>query len=144
VGGLGTAAADQADDPRLVSFFRQYRVMLVIMLLLVVGSVLLIQRIHSRQSRHVEIREAFILLHTRGYTNEATRLYQKLLNDLQDLSNKQVMDDFQRTLLLVDPSAYQPSNLLWKYHWTVSNEMDKRSESTLTRALKLSEEEKKK
>jgi len=118
--------------------------MLVIMLLLVVASILLIQRIHSRQSRHVEIREAFILLHTRGYTNEATRLYQKLLNDLQDLSNKQVMDDFQRTLLLVDPSAYQPSNLLWKYHWTVSNEMDKRSESTLMRALKLSEEEKKK
>jgi len=127
-----------------VSFFRQYRMMLVIMLLLVVGSVLLVQRIHARQSRHVEIREAFILLHTRGYTNEAVRLYQKLLNDLQDLSNKQVMDDFQRTLLLVDPSAYQPSNLLWKYHWTVSNEMDKRSESTLTRALKLSEEEKKK
>ena len=127
-----------------MSFVRQYRVMLVIMLLLVVGSVLLIQRIHAKQSRHVEIREAFILLHTRGYTNEATRLYEKLLNDLQNLSNKQIMDDFQRTLLLVDPSAYQPSNLLWKYHWTVSNEMDKRSESTLTRALKLSEEEKKK
>ena len=128
----------------MVTFFRQYRVMLVIMLLLVVASILLIQRFHVRQSRHVEIREAFILLHTRGYTNEATRLYQKLLNNLQNLSNKQVMDDFQRTLLLVDPSAYQPSNLLWKYHWTVSNEMDKRSESTLMRALKLSEEEKKK
>ena len=111
--------------------------MLVIMLLLVVGSVLLVQRIHARQSRHVEIREAFILLHTRGYTNEATRLYQKLLNDLQDLSNKQVMDDFQRTLLLVDPRAYQPSNLLWKYHWTVSNELEKRSESTLARALRM-------
>jgi len=125
-----------------VTFVRQYRVMLIIMLLLVGVSVLLIQRIHAKQSRHVEIREAFILLHTRGYTNEATRLYQKLLNDLQNLSNKQVMDDFQRTLLLVDPSAYQPSNLLWKYHWTVSNEMDKRSESSLMRALKLAEEKK--
>src|SRR6266705_3249625 len=111
--------------------------MLVVMLLLLAASIVIVQQLHARQSRHVEIREAFILLHTRGYTNEATRLYQKLLNDLQDLSNKQVMDDFQRTLLLVDPSAYQPSNLLWKYHWTVSNEMDKRSESTLTRALKL-------
>ena len=113
------------------------------MLLLVVASVFIIQRLHAHQSRHVELREAFILLHTRGYTNEATRLYERLLNDLDKLSNKQVMDDFQRTLLLVDPSAYQPSNLVWKYHWTVSHELDKRSESTLLRARKLAGEQKK-
>jgi len=112
------------------------------MLLLLIGSILVIRKLHARQSRHVEIREAFILLHTRGYTNEANRLYERLLQDLQTLSNKQIMDDFQRTLLLVDPSANQPRNVLWKYHWTVSNEMDKRSESTLTRARKLAEEQK--
>jgi len=116
--------------------------MLAMMLVLLVVSIVVIQQLHARQSRHVEIREAFILLHTRGYTNEANRLYQRLLEDLQTLSNKQVMDDFQRTLLLVDPGANQPRNLLWKYHWTVSNEMDKRSESTLTRARKLAEEQK--
>jgi hypothetical protein len=116
--------------------------MLLVMLLLLAGSVAIIQRLHARQTRHVDIREAFILLHTRGYTNQANRLYQKLLNDLQNLSNKQLVDDFQRTLLLVDPSLNQPSNLLWKYHWTVSNEMDHRAESSLMRALKLAEEQK--
>jgi len=105
-------------------------------------SVVVIQKVHSRQSRHAEIREAFILLHTRGYTNEANRLYIKLLDELPQLSNKQINEDFQRTLLLVDPSINQPSNLIWKYHWTVSNEMDKRSESSLMRALKLADEKK--
>lgn len=113
------------------------------MLLLVVASVVLIEKLHARQSRHGEIREAFILLHTRGYTNQANRLYQKLLQDLPEMSNKQLSEDFQRTLLLVDPSANQPGNLVWKYHWTVSNEMERRSESTLMRALKLAEEGKK-
>jgi hypothetical protein len=116
--------------------------MFLVMVVLLAGSVLIVQRLHARQSRHTDIREAFILLHTRGYTNQANRLYQKLLNDLQNLSNKQLVDDFQRTLLLVDPSINQPSNLLWKYHWTVSNEMDHRAESSLMRALKLAEEQK--
>ncbi len=125
-----------------MSFVRNNRYMLAIMLLLLIVSILVVRKLHARQSRHVEIREAFILLHTRGYTNEANRLYERMLQDLQNLSNKQIMDDFQRTLLLVDPSANQPRNLLWKYHWTVSNEMDKRSESTLARARKLAEEQK--
>jgi len=116
--------------------------MLLFMLLLVAASIIIVQQIHAKQSRHAEIREAFILLNTRGYTNQANRLYQKLLLDLQNLSNKQLVDDFQRTLLLVDPSAHQPSNLLWKYHWTVSNEMDHRAESSLMRALKLADEQK--
>src|ERR1043165_7486585 len=111
---------------------------------LVVISVFSIRSFHARQSRHIETREAFILLHTRGYTNESTRLYEKLLDELPVLSNKQINEDFQRTLLLVDPSINQSSNLIWKYHWTVSNEMDKRSESSLMRALKLADEKKKK
>ena len=28
----------------------------------------------------------------------------------------------------------QVTNLVWKYHWTVSNELDRRQESTLKRA----------
>jgi uncharacterized protein YpbB len=117
--------------------------MLLVMLLLLAISIIVVERVHARQSRHVEIREAFILLHTRGYTNQAERLYHKLLMDLQALSNKQLVDDFQRTLLLVDPAATnQYNNILWKYHWTVSNEMDRRAESSLMHALKLSEEQK--
>jgi hypothetical protein len=117
--------------------------MLLVMLLLLAGSIVIVQQLHAKQTRHADIREAFILLHTRGYTNQANHLYQKLLNDLQNLSNKQLVDDFQRTLLLVDPAATnQFSNILWKYHWTVSNEMDRRAEGSLMRALKLAEEQK--
>ena len=81
-------------------------------------------------------------MHTRGYTNQATRLYNHLLNEMYTLSNKQLIDDFQRTLLLVDPGANRPENLIWKYHWTVSNELERRSESSLVRALKLADEQK--
>jgi len=111
--------------------------------LLVLLSVLVIRKLNTGQSRHVEVREAFILLHTRGYTNQAQRLYEHLLRDLQQISNKQLMDDFQRTLLVVDPSANEPENLIWKYHWTVSNELESRSESTLQRALEIANEGKK-
>jgi len=124
-----------------MSFFRQYRFVLLAMALLVIGTVVLIEYLHAGQSRHVEIREAFILLHTRGYTNQAARLYNHLLNEMYALSNKQLIDDFQRTLLIVDPGANRPDNLVWKYHWTVSNELEKRAESSLVRALKLAEEQ---
>src|SRR5688572_12224444 len=110
---------------------------------LVLASVLVIKRLNTQQSRHAELREAFILLHTRGYTNQTQRLYEHLLRDLQNISNKELMDDFQRTLLVVDPAAHQPDNLIWKYHWTVSNELERRSESTLVRALKIADEERK-
>ena len=121
-------------------FLRQNRFVLAFFVLLVFCSVMVIRQYDAHQSKHVETREAFILLHTRGYTNYANRLYQRLLQELPDLKNKALLDDFQRTLLLVDPGANQPENLVWKYHWTVSNELEKRSESTLVRAVKLAEE----
>jgi hypothetical protein len=125
-----------------MTFLRHYRYVLLAMGLLVVASVAVIEHLHGGQSRHVEIREAFILLHTRGYTNQAARLYNHLLYDMHKLSNKQLIDDFQRTLLLVDPAANRPDNPIWKYHWTVSNELERRAESSLVRALKLAEERK--
>jgi hypothetical protein len=58
------------------------------------------------------------------------------------LSDQALRDDFQRMLTLVDTTSYQPTNLLYNYHWTVSKELDKRSESeaSLKRALKLAEQ----
>jgi hypothetical protein len=100
-------------------------------------SVMVIRQTHFNRSAHSELREAFIILHSRGHTNEAQRLYNRLLRDLQGISNTDLRDDFQRTLTLVDPATQQPQNLLWKYHWTVSNELEKRSESSLARALQL-------
>lgn len=119
---------------------RQYRSALVFALFLVVCSVMVIRQISANQAKHVELREAFILLFTRGYESEAEHLYQRLVTELPDLPTKVLLDDFQRTITLVDPSRQQPENLIWKYHWTVSNELEKRSESGLRKALKLAEE----
>ena len=116
--------------------------MLLFFALLVFCSVMVLRQFNTNQSKHIELREAFILLHTRGYTNEADRLYQRLLREMPELPNKRLIDDFQRTLLLVDPYTQQTNNLIWKYHWTVSNELEKRSEGTLQRALKMADEEK--
>jgi hypothetical protein len=98
----------------------------------------------AAEKKHLDIREAFILLNTRNYTNEARKLHQKLLLELPKISDRQLLDDFQRTLMLVDPdplTTQQTNNLIWIYHWTVSNEIERREETTLKRAHKLAEEE---
>lgn len=121
-------------------FLRHYRFALSFLALLLFCSIMVIQQFKTNYSRHVEVREAFILLFTKGYSKEAQRLYDRLLGDMEKLSNKELLEDFQRTLMIVDPTTRQPQNLIWKYHWTVSNELETRSESTLARALKLAEE----
>lgn len=124
-------------------FLRQYRFILLFFLLLIFCSVMVLRQISTKQSKHVEVREAFILLHTRGYTNEARTLYQRMLLGMPKITDRQLLDDFQRTLLLVDPDprTQQTNNLIWNYHWTVSNELDRREEGTLKHARELAREE---
>ena len=120
---------------------RRNRFLVIFAVLLVFCSLMVIRQITANQSKHIEVREAFILLYIKGYKPEAERLYRRLLHDIEDLPNRTLIEDFQRTLLLVDPTVQQPDNLIWKYHWTVSNELEKRAESTLMRARKLAGEE---
>jgi hypothetical protein len=120
---------------------RQSRFLIVFLGLVVFCSIMVIRQYRANQSKHIELREAFILLYTKNYQKESRRLYDRLINDVEKLSNRALLDDFQRTLMLVDPATRQPDNLLWRYHWTVSNELEKRSESTLLRALKLADEQ---
>jgi len=123
-----------------MSFFRRYRVWLVFGVVLIFSSVMVILQIQANLSRHVELREAFILVESKGYRPQAQRLYQRLIVELERLPDNALLGDFQRTLTLVDPSAPQGDNLIWRYHWTVSNELEKRSHRALQRALKLAEE----
>ena len=120
--------------------FRQYQFFFLFLALLVFCSLMVMRQFNVNRSKHVELREAFILLHSKGYTNQAIRLFTRLLSDLPEESNKTLVDDFQRTLMLVDPGTQHPENLVWKYHWTVSNELERRSANTLRRALKLADE----
>ena len=123
-------------------FFRGHRFALIFFVLLIFCSAMVVRQFMVNQSRHVDLRESFILLYSKGYREKAERLYKRLLRELDVLPNKALMDDYQRTLMLVDPATQQEDNFIWRYHWTVSNELEKRSESTLQRALKMAEEEK--
>jgi hypothetical protein len=122
--------------------WRQTPYILLFLVTLVFCSVMVIRQINLNQSRHLELREAFVLLYNRGYIPESQRLYYRLLRELPGLSDKAVLDDFQRTLMLVDPTAKLTNNLIYDYHWTVSNELERRSAKALLRALKLAEAEK--
>jgi hypothetical protein len=122
--------------------FRRHQYLLSFLALLVFCSVMVILQYRRNQNRHVEIREAFILLYTKGYRKEADRLYNHLVREVNALSLRALEDDWQRTVLLVDPTANQPTNMIWNYHWTVSIELDKRSSGMLSRALELAGEEK--
>ena len=125
-----------------MQFLRQHKFVLSFLVLLVFCSVMVILQMDARKSKHVELREAMILLETGGYTNEADRLYLRLFAEMPQLSNKALIEDWQRTVILVDPGGYQPSNAVWRYYWTVRNEMERRSEDTIQRARKLAEESK--
>jgi hypothetical protein len=121
-------------------FIRQYRSLLIFGFFLALCSTMVVLQISRNQSKHVDLREAFILLQTRGYRAQAEHIFRRLIKDIHRLPTRVLLDDFQRTLTLVDASQNQPENLIWVYHWTVSNELEKRSESTLKHALKLAEE----
>ena len=86
-----------------MNFFGRHKFVLLFLALLVFSSVMVILQMDWKRSQHVESREAFILLHTRGYTNEAVALYNRLLRELPALPRKELLEDFQRTMMLVDP-----------------------------------------
>lgn len=122
-----------------MSFGRQYRFHLLFAFLLIFCSAMVLWQINANQSKHLDLRESFILLYSRGYRTEAQRLYQSLLDEMEHLPDKVLFEDFQRTLTLCNPAQQQPENLIWEYHWTVSNELEKRSAASLKRALKLAQ-----
>jgi hypothetical protein len=119
---------------------RKYWSLVLFVVFLVGCSVLIIHQFAVNESRHVELREAFILLQSKGYQREAAQLYHRLLSEVGDLSNALMWSDFQRTLTLIDPASDETNNLIWQYHWTISNELEKRSESNLEKALKMARE----
>jgi hypothetical protein len=122
-------------------FLRRYKFVLLFLALLVFCSAMVIRQVEQNQTKHIELREAFILLWSKGYTDRAQRLYDRLLRDLQDESAQILFLDYQRTLQLVDPTTSHPENLIWRYHKTLSNELDARNKAILARALQISEEE---
>lgn len=120
---------------------RDYRSFWVFVAVLAFCSFMVDRQFRLNQARHNEVREAFILLNAKGYSNQAQRLYGRLIARVDRASDRVLLDDFQRTLMLVEPGRKQTNNLLWRYHWTVSNELERRSPRAFARALDLANNE---
>jgi hypothetical protein len=95
-----------------------------------------IRQFMANQAAHVELREDFLLLYERGNATETERLYQMLVQDLPGLNTRGLIEDLQRTGMLIDHTKPESESLLSKYHQCVKNEMFRRSEARAAHALK--------
>jgi hypothetical protein len=106
---------------------------------LVLASVMVVRQFIANQSAHIELREDFILLHDRAETKACAGLYATLIEQLPRLSDRSLVDDLERTSMLVDPKTPDQDNLVWKYHLSVKRELEQRAENRLRHAVERAE-----
>jgi hypothetical protein len=124
-----------------MKFLRRHQYLLCFVGVLVFSSVMVLRQFQTNRSAHVELREDFLLLHERGEAKACDAYYQELIQALAGLDEKSLVDDLQRTRLLVDPKTPDVENLVWKYYVSVKNELQRRSELRLKRILADSEQQ---
>ena len=117
-----------------MQFLRRHQFLLCFLAVLVFACVMVIRQFAANQSAHIETREDFIFLMERGEFEPAAHLYQELIQELPDLNEKSLVDDLQRTAMLVDPKAPDAESLIFKYQVSVKKELDRRSEQRLATA----------
>jgi len=118
-----------------MQFLRRNQFLLCFLAVLVFSCVMVTRQFRANQSAHVELREDFLLLEEQREAKPAERLYQFLVQELPDLDEKGLVDDLQRTSMLVDPKAPETDSLVWKYYVSVKNELQRRSQRRIARAL---------
>lgn len=117
-------------------FLKRHKFFLVFVAVLVFCSVMVIRQYLANQWQHVDLREDFILLHDQGHPRADARLYQMLIQQLPSLPNRALIADEQRFKLLFIPHKPPPEDLLWKYYVSVQNELHRRLNERVVRALK--------
>jgi hypothetical protein len=122
-----------------MQFFRRHQYLLCFLGVLVFSSVMVLRQFLANQSAHVELREDFLLLHERGEAKACDALYQQLIRALATLDERSLVDDLQRTRLLVDPNTHDVGNPVWKYYVSVKKEVQRRSEQRLASVLRHAE-----
>jgi hypothetical protein len=118
-----------------VQFLRRHQFLLCFLAVLVFASVMVVHQFLTNQTAHIEAREDFILHANRGDLKPAEHVYQLLIQDLPSLNERSLVEDLERTSMLVDPKTPEPDNLVWKYYVGVKKEIQRRSEQRLGRAL---------
>jgi hypothetical protein len=106
---------------------RRNRFPVVFLALLVFCSAMVVRQFAANKSKHIKLRDEFIEQYRQGYREDAWKLYERLLRDLQVLPEQTLKDDLRRMSALVNPTNQQSENLIWRYQRTVSNEIEKRS-----------------
>ena len=123
-----------------MQFLRRNRYALLSVAVLLFSSVMVVQQHLANQSAHAQQVEDFLLLHERGETKPCEHLYQVLVQRLPHINDRDLVQDLQRTAMVVDVKVPQLNNLIWKYHVSVKNELkqraEKRLEATVQRAVK--------
>jgi len=121
-----------------MQFLRRNQYFLLTVAVLFFASVMTVRQLQANRSAHIERLEDFILLQEQDNPKLLERRYELLVQELPDLNDQALLDDLQRTAMVIDPKSPQPDSLLWKYHVGVRNELRKRSERRLRRALQQS------
>lgn len=121
----------------MMSFLQRF--VLGALILLTFCSVMVVRQFTINDSQHVELRESFLLLVKKGYNDEANQLYQRLMLNLQELPDRILVHDLQRAAMIVDPAKTQTDNLVWRFYWSVQNELEKRAEIRVGKFLEKAE-----
>lgn len=122
-----------------MQFLRRHQYLLCFLAVLVFACVMVIRQFEANQSAHIERREDFIFLVQHG--GPADHLYQVLVQELPNQTEKSLVEDLERTTQLVntnDPDS--DGNLILKYHSDVKRTLEQRSEQRLGAVLKRGEE----
>ena len=118
-----------------MQFLRRNHFALLTVAVLIFSSVMVVQQFLANQSAHTRQVEDFLLLHQRGEQKTCAHLYQLLVQQLPHLTDRALVQDLQRTAMILDPKTPQLDNLVWKYHISVKNELRHRSEKRLAALL---------
>ena len=122
-------------------FLRQYKYVLIFLILLVICSVMVVHEYLAAELAHVERREDFILLHSRGREKETERLYQRMIQELPGMSDRMLAEDLQRTSLLLNPQAPETDGLIRKYNVSVKNELTRRADRRISREFQAADQQ---
>ena len=107
--------------------------------IMLLAAVMVVRQVLANQTRHAEMREAFIFLHNKGYDHEADRLYTRLMWNIDREPTRHLIEDIQRTSVTAPTNQSPLTNVLVRYHLSVKKELERRFEDEYLKARKMAE-----
>jgi hypothetical protein len=118
-----------------MQFLHRNRFAFLTVAVLIFASIMTVQQYFANLSTHTRLVEDFLALHERGEIRPCEHLYEMLVQQLPRIDDHALVDDLQRTAMIVDLKTKQLDNLVWKYHVSVNNELQQRSNKRLAAML---------